>query len=66
MDDRLRILLDQLDQVWNMLEGQFTGRRMVDGDYEGEPGHRETTLTNQKYFWEPAPACWSLRRPDVR
>ena len=62
MDDRLRILLDQLDQVWDMLEGRLTGRRMVDGDYEGEPGHRETTLTDEEYFWEPAPDCWSLRR----
>ncbi len=64
MDDRLRILLDQLDGIWNMLEARLTGRRMVDGDYEGEPGHLETTLTDDEYFWEPAPDCWSLRRRD--
>jgi hypothetical protein len=62
MDDRLKILVGQLDQVWNMLEGRLTGRRMVDGDYEGEPGQRETTLTDEEYFWEPVPHCWSLRR----
>ena len=62
MDDRLHILLGQLDAVWNMLEGRLTGRRMVDGDYEGEPGYLETTLTDEEYFWEPVPDCWSLRR----
>lgn len=62
MDDRLRILLDQLDTTWNMLEARLTGRRMVDGDYEGEPGHLPTTLTDEEYFWEPVPNCWSLRR----
>lgn len=62
MDDRLHILLGQLDEVWNMLDARLTGRRMVDGDYEGEPGHLETTLTDEEYFWEPVPGCWSLRR----
>jgi DinB superfamily len=62
MDDRLRFLLGQLGAVWNMLEGRLTGRRMVDGDHEGEPGHLETSLTDEEYFWEPVPDCWSLRR----
>jgi DinB superfamily len=62
VDDRLQILLDQLDAVWNMLDARLTGRRMEDGDYEGEPGHLETTLTDEEYFWEPAPDCGSLRR----
>jgi hypothetical protein len=64
MDDRLHILVEQLDQVWDMLEGRLTGRRMVGGDYEGEPGHLETTLTDEEYFWEPVPNCWSLRRRE--
>jgi hypothetical protein len=62
MDNRLRLLLDQLDSAWFMLEGRLTGRRMVDGMYEGEPGHRETTLSDDEYFWEPVAGCWSLRR----
>lgn len=44
-----------------MLEGRLTGRRMVDGDYEGEPGHREITLTDEEYFWEPVPGCGMQR-----
>lgn len=42
-DDRLHVLLFQLDTVWEMLESRLAG------------------LTDDEYFWEPAPGYWSLR-----
>ncbi len=42
-DDRLRVLLFQLDTAWEMLEARLAG------------------LTDDEYFWEPVPGCWSLR-----
>jgi hypothetical protein len=44
MDDRLTILLAQLDAAWEMFDARLHG------------------LTDDEYFWEPAPHCWSLRR----
>lgn len=43
LDDRLHVLLFQLDTAWEMLEARLAG------------------LTDDEYFWEPVPGCWSLR-----
>jgi hypothetical protein len=58
MDDRLKILLDQLDAVWEMLDARLSERK----PFGSEPGSAQSTLTDEEYFWEPAPDCWSLRR----
>jgi len=57
IDDRLRILLGQLDGAWEMLDARLTGRR----PFQGESGRKDTNLTDEEFFWEPAPGCWSLR-----
>lgn len=67
-DDQLGVLLEQLDGVWEMLDARLCERRPWQGDEaiwgEGEvPGSKpQATLTDQEYFWEPVPGCWSLRR----
>jgi hypothetical protein len=57
-DARLRLLVDQLDAAWEMLDARLTGRK----PFTGEAGGGETNLTDEEYFWEPVPGCWSLRR----
>lgn len=57
-DDRLKILLDQLDAAWEMLDARLSDRH----HFHGETGSAAPTLTDDEYFWEPAPGCWSLRR----
>jgi hypothetical protein len=44
MHDPPRILLTQLDEVWHMLKGRPTGRRVIDSVYEGKPGQQYHTL----------------------
>lgn len=57
-DDRLTILLDQLGAVWEMLDARVSERK----PFQSEPGSAPSTLTDEEYFWEPAPGCWSIRR----
>jgi hypothetical protein len=57
-DNRLKILLDQLDAVWEMLDARLSDRH----HFRGETGSAAPTLSDEEYFWEPAPGCWSLRR----
>ena len=57
-DDRLTILLDQLDAVWEMLDARLRERK----PFQSEVGSAPPTLTDEEYFWEPAPGCWSIRR----
>jgi hypothetical protein len=57
-DRRLQLLVDQLDSAWEMLDARLTGRK----PFSGDPGGGETDLTDEEYFWEPMPGCWSLRR----
>ncbi len=52
-DDRLRILLAQLDGAWEMLDARLTGRHPLRED-SGEPAE---SLTDAEYLWEPAPGC---------
>ena len=68
IDGRLRILVDQLDGAWEMLNARLHDRppwhsdAAIWGDGATEGGESATTLTNDEYFWEPVPDCWSLRR----
>jgi hypothetical protein len=56
-DDRLTILLEQFDAAWEML-----GARLCDAPpFRGED-MRIYTLSDEEYFWEPVPGCWSLRQ----
>jgi DinB superfamily len=57
-DQRLRLLLNGLDAPWEMLDARLTGRR----PFQGGDAIPETDLTDDEYFWEPVPACWSVRR----
>jgi hypothetical protein len=57
-DDRLKILLDQLDAVWEMLDARLTERK----PFQSASGSTAPTLTDEEFFWEPAPGCWSIRR----
>lgn len=59
-DRRLALLVDQLDAAWEMLDARLTGRK----PFTGEAGGGETDLTDEEYFWEPVPGCWSLRRRE--
>ena len=60
-DDRLSILLAQLDSVWEMLDVRLTGRQ----PFRTEIGSAQSNLTDHEYFWEPVPGCWSIRRRDL-
>lgn len=57
-DDRLKILIDQLDGAWEMLDARLGERQM----FQSEAGSNQSTLTDDEYFWEPVASCWSLRR----
>ncbi len=59
-DDRLRILLTQLDGAWEMLDARLADRR----PWQSEPGGSEPTLADEEYFWEPVGGCWTLRRRE--
>lgn len=57
-DDRLGILLQQLEAAWEMLDARLSGRH----PFTSETGSAPPTLTDDEYLWEPVPGCWSLRR----
>ncbi len=59
-DDRLHILLEQLDAIWELLDARLCERR----PFGSHAGSAPPTLSDDEYFWEPAPNCWSLRRVD--
>lgn len=56
-DERLALLLDQLDAAWEMLEARLTGRH----PWTDDPKSGITTMTDDEYLWEPVPDCWSVR-----
>lgn len=66
-DDQLGVLVEQLDGAWEMLDARLSERRPWQSDQEiwGEgarsDGGPHATLTDEEYFWEPVPGCWSLR-----
>jgi hypothetical protein len=56
---RLEPLLEQLDFACERLTGRMAGPVMDSGDgAETEVG----PMTDEEYFWEPVPECWSVRR----
>jgi hypothetical protein len=59
-DERLRLLIEQLDAAWEMLDARLTGRK----PFTGEAGVADTDLTDDEYFWEPVPGCWSVRQRE--
>jgi hypothetical protein len=64
---RLAPLLDQFDFACERLSGRLTGPVMDSGDGTHT---RVGAMTDEEYFWEPVPDCWSVRRraggPGVR
>ncbi|OIK00469.1 hypothetical protein BIV25_08425 [Streptomyces sp. MUSC 14] len=56
---RLSPLLDQFDLARERLLRRLTGPVMDSGDGTGT---RVEPLTDDEYFWEPVPGCWSVRR----
>ena len=56
-DVQLGVLLQQLDGAWEMLDARLTGRRPWSDDLP----NFEASLSDEEYFWEPVPSCWSLR-----
>lgn len=56
---RLVPLLEQFDWACERLTARMTGPVMDSGD-----GSRTGVgpLTDEEYFWEPVPDCWSVRR----
>ncbi|RCV48650.1 DinB family protein [Marinitenerispora sediminis] len=44
------------DQTWNLLL-----REQLDRHWTGQLRDRLNGLTDDEYFWEPAPGCWSVR-----
>ncbi|QHA08662.1 DinB family protein [Streptomyces broussonetiae] len=56
---RLRPLLDQFDHACARLLGRLAGPVMDSGDGTDTRVH---PLTDDEYFWEPVPGCWSVRR----
>ncbi|MGC9380760.1 DinB family protein [Streptomyces sp. MH13] len=56
---RLVPLLEQFAWACERLTGRMTGPVMDSGD-GAETG--VGPLTDEEYFWEPVPGCWSVRR----
>ncbi|OIK04779.1 DinB family protein [Streptomyces monashensis] len=56
---RLQPLLDQFDFARERLLRRLTGPVMDSGDGTDT---RVEPLTDDEYFWEPVPGCWSVRR----
>ncbi|MEU8970713.1 DinB family protein [Streptomyces monashensis] len=56
---RLSPLLDQFDFARERLLRRLTGPVMDSGDGTDT---RVEPLTDDEYFWEPVPGCWSVRR----
>ncbi|MDT0456717.1 DinB family protein [Streptomyces sp. DSM 41527] len=56
---RLSPLLEQFDFARERLSARMTGPVMNSGDgTDTEVG----PMTDEEYFWEPVPGCWSVRR----
>jgi hypothetical protein len=53
----LGVLLDQLDGAWELLDARLTGRR----PWSDDAPNPDAFLTDDEYFWEAVPGCWSLR-----
>ena len=58
VDDRLPILIEQLDSAWEMFDARLTGRQ----PWSDDPPIPDAMPSDDEVFWEPAPGCWSLRR----
>ncbi|MYR56243.1 DinB family protein, partial [Streptomyces sp. SID625] len=56
---RLVPLLAQFDFAYTRLRGRLAGPVMDSGDGTET---RTEPLTDEEYFWEPVPRCWSVRR----
>ncbi|MFH8974357.1 DinB family protein [Streptomyces sp. NPDC017890] len=56
---RLVPLLEQFERACERLTGRTAGPVMDSGDGSRTPVSR---LTDEEYFWEPVPGCWSVRR----
>ncbi|MFJ8146344.1 DinB family protein [Streptomyces sp. NPDC096048] len=56
---RLVPLLEQFDWAYERLTGRMAGPVMDSGD-GSETG--VIPMTDEEYFWEPVPGCWSVRR----
>jgi hypothetical protein len=56
---RLVPLLDQFDFARERLAGRMSGPVMDSGDGTDT---RVGPMTDEEYFWEPVPGCWSVRR----
>lgn len=56
---RLLPLLDQFDFARERLAGRLSGPVMDSGDGAGA---KVEPITDDEYFWEPVPGCWSVRR----
>ncbi|MEV0738767.1 DinB family protein [Streptomyces sp. NPDC050549] len=56
---RLAPLLDQFDFARERLTGRMAGPVMDSGDGTHTP---VGPMTDEEYFWEPVPGCWSVRR----
>lgn len=57
-DDRLHVLLDQIEAIWELLDARLCERQPFGWD----GGSKPLTLTDDEYLWEPVADCWSLRR----
>jgi hypothetical protein len=59
MDENpLAVLIEQLTAPWEMLDARLTGRK----PWSDDPPDPGAYLTDDEFFWEPVPDCWSLRR----
>jgi len=56
---RLAPLLDQFDFARERLTNRMAGPVMDSGDGTDA---RVGPMTDEEYFWEPVPGCWSVRR----
>ncbi|MEW2292916.1 DinB family protein [Streptomyces sp. NPDC006743] len=56
---RLVPLLAQFDFARERLSARLAGPVMDSGDGTGT---EVSAMTDEEYFWEPVPACWSVRR----
>ncbi|MBT2526426.1 DinB family protein [Streptomyces sp. ISL-99] len=56
---RLVPLLEQFDFARERLGGRLTGPVMDSGN---GVGIEVAPMTDEEYFWEPVPNCWSVRR----
>ncbi|MEU7558352.1 DinB family protein [Streptomyces eurythermus] len=60
---RLLPLLEQFDFAYRRLADRMTGPLVDSGDGADTP---VGPMTDDEYFWEPVPGCWSVRRRGLR